>query len=326
MAYLNMIAVISIGQVQFNDINSFKIEQSITEISDNATIVIPRNYAKLKGVPVKDLINVGDEVIIEAGYEETGTAIEFTGYVKEISSDIPIEITCDEVYPFRKSNLVKSYKTVTLRQLLEDVVSGIKSFNGDTYKVECPDVNLGKYLIDNASAFQVLSKLKQDFGFYSRIYGNVLHVGLAYDWKPSYTKKHTYRLQENVKNKSNLKFKAVSDFNTQVKVTIKHPNGTTETVTAGSLEEDAAVKTITTGAMTKADAEKLAKSRLKQYTYNGYTGSITGFGIPRVNAGDSIEITDQESWDRTGTYLVEKVGISYSDSGFERESTISFKV
>lgn len=326
MAYLNLVAIITIGQVKFQDINSFEIEQSITELSDNATITIPRNYQLLNGKPVKDYINVGDKVVIEAGYEETGTSIEYSGYVKEISADVPLVIICDEVYPFRKTNLVKSYKSVSLRQLAEDVVDGIKAFNGQSYVVECPDVQLGKYIIDNASSFQVLTKLKQDFGFFTRINNNILHIGFAYDWQPNFTKRHVYNMQENVKSKSSLKFKAVDDFNTQVKVTIKYPDGHTEIVTAGSDEDDAAVKSITTGAMSKDEATKLANARLKQYTYNGYTGSITGFGIPKVMAGDSIDIKDTEYPERVGAYLVEKVRVSYSESGIERESTISFKV
>lgn len=326
MAYLSMVALVTIGQVQFKDINSFTVEQTISELSDKATIVLPRNYEKLNGHPVQDFIKVGDPVTIESGYDETGTAVDFTGYVKEISADIPLEIVCDQVYPFRKNNLVKSYRSVTLRQLLEDITAGIKSFSGQQYAIECPDVQLGKYIIDNASAYQVLTKLKQDFGFYTKFYNDKIHVGFVYDWSPDFTQKHVYTMQENVKDKSSLKFKNKGDFDTQVKVTIKYPDGSTEVVTSGSKEEDAAVQSITTGPMDKQEAQKIADARLKQYTYDGYTGSITGFGIPRVNAGDTVEIKDTEFTERNGVYLVEKMSHRYSDAGIERQCDISFKV
>jgi phage protein D len=326
MAFLNMAATIVIGQVHFTDINSFEVEQSITELNDNATITLPRNYQLLEGKPVKDFINVGDKATIVCGYQETGIAVEYTGYVKEIAADVPLVITCDEVYPFRKTNLIKSYRSVKLRQLLEDVVQGITAFNGQQYVIECPDVQLGKYVIDNASAYQVLTKLKQDFGFFSKINNNTLHVGFAYDWQPDFTTRHQYNLQTNVKGKSDLKFKASGDFNTQVKVTIKYPDGRTEVVKSGSTDDDAAVKTITTGAMDLSEAQKIADARLKKYTYSGYTGSITGFGVPRVKAGDTVEITDTEYPERNGVYLVEKLTLRYSDSGIERQAELSFKV
>jgi hypothetical protein len=326
MAYLNLSAIISIGLVKFNDINSFSIEQSITELSDTATITLPRNYKLLNDKPVKDYINVGDKVIIEAGYEETGISNEYSGYVKEISSDVPLVIVCDEVYPFRKSNILKNYPAVSLRQLLEDTVKGIISFDGKPYMIECPDVQLGKYNINNATAFNVLTKLKTDFGFYTKIVGNLLHVGFAYDWSPSFTMKHKYVMQKNVKDRSSLKFKSVDDFNTRVTITIKHPDGNTETVSTGSTDDAAAVKSITVGKMSKVDAEKIAKARLKQYTYSGYTGSIKGFGIPKVQAGDSIEITDDEFEERNGIYLVEKVKVDYSGTGISRDCSISYKI
>src|SRR4051812_2015686 len=103
MAYLNMSAHITIGDVYFTSITSVSIQQSVTAISTTATIVLPRFYMQLDGRFVLDYIKVGQAVAIKFGYIETGIVNEFNGYVSSISSDIPIEITCDEMYPLRQN-------------------------------------------------------------------------------------------------------------------------------------------------------------------------------------------------------------------------------
>lgn len=326
MAYLNMVATVAIGGVKFEAINSFEIEDSIYEVSGKATVTIPRNYKMLDGNPVLDYIKPGLRVTIIAGYIETGVKVEFTGWVKSVSADIPIKIVCDQVYTLRGNNIVKSYAAVKLKQLLEDITENVLSFSGEKYVIQCPDVNLGKLLISNESAYRTLLTIKQDFGFYSRIYDNVLYVGFAWDWKPGYTKRHIYKIQGNVKDAGELKFKAEKDFNTKVRVKINHPNGKVEYVEAGSKEQDAAVTEVLSNARSKEEALLIAKARLKQFTYDGYTGSITGFGHPAVHAGDSLEIIDTRYPERQGTYLVEKVVQNFSVNGYQRECTISYKI
>ncbi|MGY0034452.1 hypothetical protein [Pedobacter sp. NJ-S-72] len=105
IAYLNMIAKVTIGNIYFDDVSEIEISESVTELSNVAKVILPRFYKQLNGKYPLDYMKVGDKVKIEFGYEETGINTEFEGYVREISADIPLEITCDQLYPIRQKQL-----------------------------------------------------------------------------------------------------------------------------------------------------------------------------------------------------------------------------
>lgn len=320
MAYLNMTAHVTIGDVYFTSINSVQIQQSISSISASATIVLPRFYKQLNGKSVLDYIQVGQSVTIQFGYVETGMVTEFQGFVSSISSDIPIEVVCDELYPLRQTNWIKSYRTVSLKRLLMDITVG--TF---VNQIECPDVELGKYLIDNASTYQVLEKVKEELGLYARVNGTTLFLGFAWDWRPGFTARHKYTIQENVK-KNDLKYKRQDQYSVRVRVKIRNAKGKAEYVEAGSKNKDAAVTTLEYAAANETDAKKVAEARVKKMAYDGYTGSITGFGFPQTKAGDSLQIVDHREPYREGVYLIEKVTIDYGDGGIERKNELAYKI
>lgn len=319
MAYLNLNMRVTIGDVVFKNINSFDIEETVTDLSDKATITLPRNYAQLNGKPVTDFIKTGMPVLIEAGYNGN-LYPEYAGFVSEApTADIPVQVVCDEMFPLRQGHIVKSYKNVTLKQLLTTHIQG--------YTIECPDVALGAVLLDNVTPYQLLEDLRKNFGFYSKVYnGNILHVGWPFDWQPNYTARHQYVFASNIKSSGSLKFKHKEDFNTRVKVTIIKADGTKEVVNIGSGAKTAAETKVTVADMSKADAASLAKSRYVKASWDGFEGSVKGYGIPRVHAGDSVEFVSKKFPERNGRYLCEKVTIRYNESGFERESKIGFKI
>jgi hypothetical protein len=319
MAYLNMTSRVTIGQVVFKNINEFEISESVTDISDKSTITLPRNYKDLLGKKVTDYIKPGDEVLIEAGYNGK-LYQEFKGYVSEAPmADIPLVVNCDELFKLRQGNIATSYRSASLKTLLQQNIKG--------YTIECPDVELGKVLLDNVSPYQMLEDLRKNFGFYSKVYnGNLLHVGWAYDWHNKYTKKHQLIFAGNIKSSRSLKFKHKEDFNTRIKITIHKPDGSKEVVIVGSKNTDAAESAITVANMSKGDAKKIGQARYKKAVYDGFEGSVISYGLPIVNAGDSIEFVSKKFPERNGVYLAEKVTKKYTEVGWEREIKIGFKL
>lgn len=326
---LNMNAHVTLGNVQLSNVNKFEISENILEMSNTAKITIPYNYAKLNEKPILERFKVGDKVLIQAGYDGD-LKTEFVGYIKEIETDRPLIIHCeDETYPLRQTNYVKSYQSTTLKQVLTDVIPS------KLMKIECPDMKLGKFQIDNASAFAVLQTLMSDYGLYSRLQNGVLKVGLVYDFGEK-TKEHTYYLNElptvavyrgNVK-KNELKFKRKEDFKVRYKATATNPNGKKTTVIVGNKDGDASERTLNfAGPLTEKELKEIAKSVMAKTVYDGYTGNITGFGMPRTHAGDSLVIQNYEQPECFGKYLIEKVEITYDESsGFSRKNTLSYKI
>lgn len=319
LAYLNMTSRISLGNVLLNNISGYKICENILEMSNTAEITIPRNYKKLADKEILEYFKVGDKVKIESGYDGDYET-EFTGYISEIESDFPLIIHCeDESYILRQSKFVKAYKSATLKQILTDVIPV-------TITWDAPGVNIGKYQIDKASAYTVLSDLVKNYGLYSRMKNGHLKVGLAYDFADM-SKNHVYIIGGNIKN-NDLKYKRTQDFKIRFKAVATNPNGKKTTVTVGSNETDASERTLNfAGPMTEAQLKEKATGIMKKLVYDGYSGSITGFGVPRTHAGDALIIRDKFEPEREGTYLIEKSDIVYNESeGYQRINTLSYKI
>ena len=317
--YLNMTSRVSLGNVLLNNISGYKVSENILEMSNTAEITIPRNYKKLAGKSILEQFKVGDKVKIESGYDGSYET-EFTGYISEIESDFPLIIHCeDESYILRQTKFVKAYQSATLKQILADIIPASITW-------DAPVVNIGKYQIDKASAYTVLSDLVKNYGLYSRMKYGHLKVGLAYDFADQ-SENHTYIIGGNIKS-NDLKYKRTQDFKIRFKAVATNPNGSKTTVTVGSKETDASERTLNfAGPMTVAQLTEKATGIMAKLVYDGYSGTITGFGVPRTHSGDALLIRDKYEPEREGTYLIEKVDITYNEGeGYQRVNTLSYKI
>ncbi len=331
MLFMNMLSYVTLGNVKLDNVTSIKITESINEVSNVAKLTIPKHYRLNDQKTILEQFKVGDPVTISFGYykeDNVDIEVEFTGYIREIESDLPLVLLCeDESYILRQTNVIKSWRSATLLQVLREIVpSGIT--------VECPVVPLGRFQIDNASVYDVLNKIKEDYGLYSRLKNGVLRVGLRdlVDMKQMQAT-HAYVLNPtsvagDFTKSNDLKFKRKTDFKLKVKVTCVDSANKKKTVEVGSKDADASVINITyPGSFTEAELRKYGESIYNKRCYDGYTGSITGFGTPRTHAGDALQIEDKDDISRSGKYLIEAVDITYSsDSGISRNNTLSYRL
>lgn len=321
LAFLNMNARVTLGNVQLNNVSEFEITESIAEMSNVAKLVVPRNFALRNDVALLQQFKVGDRVIIECGYNDVYHT-EFVGYVSEIDSDIPLVIKCDDMYMLRQNSFVLSYPAgTTLRQVLNDIVPS-------DIIVEADDMIIGKYIIDNASTFAVLQDLVSNFGLFSRLNNGVLRVGLAYTYGNN-TQRHIYKIGGNVKE-NNLKFRRAEDVKIRFNAVATNPNGSRTTVSVGAQGQNVSERTLNfVGPKSEDELRKQATAALAKVSFDGYQGNIVGFGIPRTRAGDSLTVIDRLEPDndyREGTYLIEAVTISYGLGGFSRQNNLSYKI
>jgi phage protein D len=326
IAFLNMNSLVTMGNLRLKNVSQFEINESILEISNTAKITIPKHYGLKPDKSILEQFKVGDKVSIEVGYNGN-LQTEFTGYISEINSDIPLVISCeDDLYPLRQSNYVKSYPaTTTLKEILTDIIpANVLKF--DTNNAE---IKIGKYQIDNLSAFAVLQDLMKNYGLYSSVHKGILRIGLAYAYGEN-TRTHEYTIGKNVK-KNELKYKQKKDIKNRFKAIATNPNVKKITVTVGAKEEDASERTLNfVGPMTEAELKQNAEAAMSKVVYDGYTGSITGFGFPQTHAADALLVKDVLEPDnnyKEGKYLIEKVSISYNESsGFARQNTLNYKI
>lgn len=329
LLYFNMTCQITIGQVQFDTVHSVKITESIKSLDTTATLVLPKNFKEaktngrrtdLESKPIIDFIAVGDSVDIKLGYDDD-LQTEFKGYVSRISSDVPLMIECeDEMWQLKQGNINKTIKNIKLSELIDLVAPSYE-------KEITADLSFEKYEINNASPYRVLEALQNNpnFGIHSYFVDSVLHVGFASDLKPS--NPHQYNLHRNVRSHTGLEFKRQSDYKIQFKAISKNSDGTKATALVG--DPNGALRTLHYTGKTSAELKALAESKLNSLVFDGYTGSYSAFGIPRVKAGDGISITDPDYPDgeRTGEYLVESVTKYFDErNGFKNEISPSLKL
>lgn len=315
--YNSLNAEVKIGSTTFTEINSCEITLSVIELSDKATVVLPRNYKNKIGESVLDVLKVGQEVSVNLGYNNQLNE-EFKGYIREIESDIPIKVHIDdEMYQFKKNNLVKSWQKVTLQDVLQATSNGMK--------IDCPQVNMGKFIIDNESSYRVFMRLKQNYGLFTYVKDDVLHCGFPYQMKDKSFVTHKYEFGRNIK-KNKLKYRRKEDVKLKVVAIANKKDGKKVKVELGSSENDASVRTMNFGDVDEKQLRTLANAELNKLCFDGYSGSIIGFGAPLTRAGDTLEIIDEREKDRAGKYLIESVKVRWGNAYFERINKLSYKV
>jgi len=313
-------ARVTIGNVIFNQVSRVVISESVKELGDKAIITLPRNYKLLKDNSVLDYIQSGNAVIIELG-TNGNYYTEFTGYVDIIEADAPLVIHVDdEFYPLKRNSFKKTWGAVTLKELLKYVASN--------YTIDCADVNLGQFEINGSSSYRVLKQIVEQYGFYAKIIEaeNTLKCYWPYDFRTGID--HVYYIGKNTKaGGNNLKYHRAEDVKLRVKGIANQRNGTKIVYETGSQDTDATLRTRNYKSITKAELIENVEKDYKMFAFNGYSGSIKGFALPRTHAGDNLKIINNAVQDMEGKYLIEKTIIRYDlRSGFERENTLSYKV
>jgi len=305
--------------LEFNSVTKVEIEESVKTLGNKATITIPRSYSKLKDKSILDLLKAGDRVKIWLGYD-ADLQIEFSGYLQEIESDAPLVLHVDdELYPLKRNSFQKAWKTITLKELLQFVAPGLT--------IICPDVNLGAFQIESASTYRVLVALQEQYGFYTSLTDGTLTC--LWPFKVGMSEKtHVYTFYTPTVKKNNLKYHRADDVKVHVRATSSLRNGSAPIkYETGSKEHDSSLFEIKIPGASLGELKKFADAKLQQLCFDGYSGTITGFGTPRTHAGDTIQIIDSQEQDRQGSYLVDSVKITYDlTQGFDRENALSFKV
>lgn len=304
--------VIKVNDFELRGAIDIEIESGRESLTDTAKIRIPNKSLQSNAVKDFGVINSvqrGSKIEIWIGYRQCELQLRFKGYVaKTKNTSNPIEWICeDEMYRLKQNSITKSWKSVSLKQLVSEIVpQGIE--------VVCPsDVQLGSFRIQRATAAETLSEIRKHYHLPAFFRGGKLYVGLHYH---DYKKTHALQFGTNIVN-SELDFRDKDDVKIKVKgISIQKDSKKIEYEDGASDGEE---RTITKFGL-NLEALKLAvKNELHNVRYTGYRGSLTIFGEPCIQQGDAVRIIDPENRGRDGTYLVKKVVTSLSVLGGLRQ-------
>ena len=332
LLYFNISLNVTIGdKLAFAVCHSIKINSSVQALSNTAIIELPRefknaintvgNSVNISGRSILDFIKKGDSIKIEFGYDGQ-LATEFEGYITVVGAETPLVLECeDEMYQLKQAHRVTKFiKSGKLADILKAVVP-------TKYTIECnDDYNIGKWLIEDATPYNVLEELREKAGIRAYFKNpTTLCVGMVVDFKAE--KVHKYNFSENVRRGSNLKFKQTPKplFMT---VQSNQANGTVLKLTEGKKGGNETVIKLWPN-MAKADLQKWLDERFRVATNDGFEGTLDGWCYPRTKPGESAQLYRPFYTDRhqDGRYFIESVAIDVNGSdGIKRANTLSYKL
>jgi len=319
----NMIANITIGNYQFESVNSIEIERSSRSLIDTAKILLPLEavFANNTKQSLSKVVKKGDSVIIQLGYGND-IETEFQGYINSISEqDNKTVIECeDEAYKLHSKISNKSFENTTLKTIIDFVA---QECNLEVSN-DIPDVNINGFLIWNNSGLDVLNNLMKDYVLVAFIdYDNKLFCGLRNVYR---TGDVVFDLNLNTISQENqIKFKTEDDEKYLIRaISVQKDNSRFE-VELG--DTDGQLRTFHfTDVSDEEDLQRLAQEELNNLKFTGYEGTVTCFGQPFTQYGMNAEVRDSNYPEREGNYLIDSVKITYNNAGFRRINELGIKL
>ena len=310
---------IRIGGFRLRMVEKVSIKRSVELLSDTATITLPGTVFN-KAINTEDKIKVGDAVEIELGYNDD-LKPEFKGYLKAIKTDggsLTLELE-DDIYLFRKSVKDEEMKDASVKSILENICSQVGGFS-----VSCDyDFSYDKFVINNATGYDVLKKIQDEASPNIYLKDKVLHV------HPQYAEifgEARYDFSRNIeRDGTDLKYKSEDERKLLVVVEGTDETGATVSVEKGTTGGDKMTLKLP-GVSSKSSLEQKAQSVLEQKVYTGYEGSFQSWLVPYVDAGYKVSITDPDYEIKNGTYYVISVETTFSQNGGVRKITLGKKI
>ena len=208
-------------------VNEFSASDSWAELTNKATIKIPKNiYVKNKQnvkIPlggtqaekrISRLFQRGDAVSISYGYytyengkERLEMSKVFTGYISGVISKKPVTIECEDNMWLLKQIQCKAQawpKEKTVEDLFRQLLSGTSFTVNATTKT-----TVGNLIIENETVAQLISRLRKDYHLEAYFRGSELRIG-SLVYIENEAKKHTFEFQKNIIS-DNLKYQRRDD-------------------------------------------------------------------------------------------------------------------
>lgn len=300
------------------NIISVEIRKSVEQLSDIAFVKISaRGGNRVLELPKG--IKRGSNISISLGYDGQNNN-EFKGFVTQIKHDKEIELVCEDgAFNLRKEIESKEYKKTKVGDVIADVVeqAGMKAEISDNLKPLMYD----KFTIKDATAYEVLEKVKEEFSIHIYVRNSVVYASLKYELDEGLVR---YDFSKNVE-KSSLKWEQEEYKKTQVEVVGIDKKNKKVSVIVGEKGGDR-VKINRYNVMDEDTLRVIGEEELKKWSFTGYKGEIDTWLVPYVSYGYSAELTDVDYLDRKGRYYVEAVTTKYSERGGNRQVNLGIKL
>lgn len=309
---------IEVGSYKLGMVEKVEIIRSVEQLADSAVVTLPAAEYNI-ALDVEQKIHRGDKIVINLGYDEIGMVQEFVGWVQRVGTDNgAITLECeDDLYLFRKALTDRQFTNVSLKSLLELVVEGV----GGGFSIDCSySWTYEKFVINNATGYDVLRKIQEECGADIYIQEKTLHVHA-----PGEKVGNTiyYDFSQNVQD-CDLTYRRTEDRRVRVVVKALLPDGKVKQREYGTTGGD---KVVVKCASSDDESMKLrGESEHKRLTFDGYDGNIVTWLVPYIKPGDKAVLHDKDYDYKDGSYFVRAVSTEFSADGGKRTVELGYRL
>ncbi|KAA6347157.1 hypothetical protein EZS27_005326 [termite gut metagenome] len=274
--------------------SSVKIDSNRKNLTDTATIVLPRRVKDFDRFDIKNVFQTGDPVIIRLGYDgELHT--EFEGYIAQVSTYVPVVIDCeDEMFQLKRKTVSISRASCSLKELLKAVAG--------EYPIECDEIPIGSVRYANKLVSEILDDLKEKMKLYSYFRGKTLFSGRASNTGTRIAVVVEKQASDSLKDKNVEKVMVRVESLQWVK-----KKGQKRKLIAMKGEKSGQVITIKQPNLTQIEIERIANDLYTKAKQPGLDGELTLFGVPRLEHGMIVDLSSYLYEERNGSYYIDSV-------------------
>lgn len=332
--YLKLSCKITIGNYIMRGLHEVEVKRSVHLLIATCNIKLPLNAvmrnnatATMQRLKLADTLTEGSPITVELGYNGK-LRTEFTGYVRRINYASPLELECeDELYLLRKLFFKKSFKNITAKALIQQVLDALKNEKKVAVKLydKIPEVTIGNFYPNGNNGAWILEELRK-FGitcYLTRINNELtLFAGLAYDLNKG---RVFYKFNSNTLSPDDLKYNRAEDVKIKVELVNEKSDGTSTKYEFG--EDGGDIKRVTmSNAAGKLEAKLRADAEINRWKVDGYKGAIETMLIPFAEPAMTADVVDPQFAERAGSYYISEVITSMGTGGARRKVTLEVKV
>lgn len=317
-----------IGIANYRQIKAAKVtwKRSVRSYTDTCTIDLPRIiYMKTVKLQTEDvnqpnerqeyIFKEGDPVTVSLGYNNRNH-LRFKGFIKRVNQGMPVNVEC-EGYSYLLYDVMvnKSYRSVTVKQLLKDITAKTAIVVSDAI----PEIELKNITFKNASGIDVLEWLEKRCKLPVHFMFDVIFCGTQYGKKEGRSK---LRIGWNTVKEDDFK-KRIVDKNLRIVVKEKDTTGKVKKAKADSPFDNEKVVKVRAG-MADVIRKQIANRLQSQSNYDGYQGKITTFLEPLIDVGMVVEIDGNRYPEMSGDYFCESISGEFGPSGGRQVVGLNF--
>ena len=317
------------GRIRFTGCYEFSVKKSVENLSTTGHIVLSLlamfDSKQRKFLEVKKEVKVGDSVVIEAGYEETGFKRLFKGVVKAINTGERVRLDIEDgMFTLRQKPLILSEKKISLKTLLTTILSG----TGVTISGRTADMLVDEFLYNgNVAGALAVIKEKLNLTVYLNADG-VLYAGLEEAEMLSMDEQKAARIRLTYGRniiENNMSYQTKESSPMKIVVKGKAKDGK-ETIAEAGMDGGSKQTHYRYNVTDKAALQLIADQLYKQQSYDGFRGTLTIFGIPLATPGGTVEYRNENYKDNEGRYFIKGVETTFSSNGLRQRLTMGYKV